>query len=174
MRKITRGPKPARALRELGLGSDLPAVVPTTAGIIEALRGTDSAAAARGRAVYGAEPNRPLVEFLTAAGALVSTVAPYRYADAATDAAVQDLLERMRRGAVDAIAFTSKAQVERLFRAAPPNRCAPPWKRPASRRSGPVVAIRSRPTAWSWPDARQRLVHEASDRVSILIGCAAS
>ncbi len=119
MRKITRGPKPARALRELGLGSDLPAVVPTTAGIIEALRGTDLRQRRVGVQLYGAEPNRPLVEYLTAAGALVSTVAPYRYADAATDAAVQELLERMRRGEVDAIAFTSKGQVERLFRAAP-------------------------------------------------------
>jgi uroporphyrinogen-III synthase len=69
--------------------------------------------------LYGAEPNLPLIEFLTSAGALVSTVAPYLYADAATDAAVQELIERMRRGEVDAIAFTSKAQVERLFRAAP-------------------------------------------------------
>jgi len=37
MRKITRGPKPARALRELGLQSDLAAEVPTTEGIIALL-----------------------------------------------------------------------------------------------------------------------------------------
>jgi uroporphyrinogen-III synthase len=119
MRKITRGPKPARALRELGLNSDLPAAVPTSAGIIEALRALDLQQRRVGVQLYGAEPNLPLIEFLTSAGAQVSTVAPYRYADAATDAAVQELLERMRRGEVDAIAFTSKAQVERLFRAAP-------------------------------------------------------
>jgi uroporphyrinogen-III synthase len=119
MRKITRGPKPARALRELGLSSDLPAAVPTTEGIIDALRGLDLQQRRVGVQLYGAEPNLPLIEFLTGAGALVSTVAPYLYADAATDAAVQELLERMRRGDVDAIAFTSKAQVERLFRAAP-------------------------------------------------------
>src|SRR3981081_534736 len=34
VRKITRGPKPARALRELGLQPDPPAQPPTTAGII--------------------------------------------------------------------------------------------------------------------------------------------
>jgi uroporphyrinogen-III synthase len=119
VRKITRGPKPARALRELGLSSDLPAAVPTTAGIIEALRTMDLQQRRVGVQLYGAEPNLPLIEFLTGAGALVSTVAPYLYANAATDAAVQELLERMRRGEVDAIAFTSKAQVERLFRAAP-------------------------------------------------------
>ena len=119
MRKITRGPKPARALRELGLSSDLPAAVPTTAGVIEALRALDLHGRRVGVQLYGGEPNRPLIEFLGGAGALVSSVAPYRYADAATDAAAKELLERMRAGEVDAIAFTSKAQVERLFRAAP-------------------------------------------------------
>jgi uroporphyrinogen-III synthase len=119
MRRITRGPKPARALRELGLSSDLPAAVPTTEGIIDALRGLDLQQRRVGVQLYGAEPNLPLIEFLTGAGALVSTVAPYLYADAATDAAVRELLERMRRREVDAIAFTSKAQVDRLFRAAP-------------------------------------------------------
>ena len=49
----------------------------------------------------------------------MATVAPYLYADAASETAVRELLGRMRRGDVDAIAFTSKAQVERLFRAAP-------------------------------------------------------
>ncbi|MFI4869063.1 MAG: uroporphyrinogen-III synthase [Steroidobacterales bacterium] len=119
MRKITRGPKPARALRELGLASDLAAAVPTTAGVIETLRGLDLSRRRVGVQLYGGEPNRALIEFLERAGARVARVAPYLYADAATEAAVQELLERMRSGAVDAIAFTSKAQVERLFRAAP-------------------------------------------------------
>jgi uroporphyrinogen-III synthase len=99
--------------------SDLPATVPTTAGVIEALAAIDWHGRRVGVQLYGAEPNLPLIEFLTGAGALVSTVAPYLYADAASETAVQDLLGRMRRGEVDAIAFTSKAQVERLFRAAP-------------------------------------------------------
>jgi uroporphyrinogen-III synthase len=122
MRKITRGPKPARALRELGLSSDLPAAVPTTAGVIDALRAVDLHRRRVGVQLYGGEPNLPLIDFLNGAGALVSSVAPYLYADAATEAAVQELLERMRSGEVDAIAFTSKAQVERLFRAAPAER----------------------------------------------------
>jgi len=119
MRKITRGPKPARALRELGLSSDLPAAVPTSAGVIEALRALDLHGRRVGVQLYGGEPNRPLIDFLASAGARVSVVAPYRYADAASDATAQELLERMRAGEVDAIAFTSKAQVERLFRVAP-------------------------------------------------------
>ena len=41
------------------------------------------------------------------------------YANASDDAAVRALLEQLRSGRVDAIAFTSKAQVERLFAVAP-------------------------------------------------------
>jgi uroporphyrinogen-III synthase len=119
LRKITRGPKPARALRELGLSADLPAVTPTTPGVIDTLRPIDLNGRRVGLQLYGDDPNRPLVEFLREAGAQVRIVAPYRYADGATAAAVAELLTLMRSGGVDAIAFTSKAQVERLFRAAP-------------------------------------------------------
>jgi uroporphyrinogen-III synthase len=42
-------------------------------------------------------------------------VAPYVYANASDDAAVIEVLDRLRSGAVDAIAFTSKAQIDRLF-----------------------------------------------------------
>ncbi len=119
VRKITRGPKPARALRELGLGSDLAAEPPTTSGVIETLGRLDWHGRRVGVQLYGEEPNRVLIEFLQAAGAQVSSVAPYRYANAASDSAVRDLLLRLRAGHIDAIAFTSKAQVERLFGLAP-------------------------------------------------------
>lgn len=119
VRKITRGPKPARALRELELRAELPAAQPTTAGVIETLRALTLAGRRVGVQLYGDDPNQPLIDFLLGAGARVRTVAPYRYAEGATDAAVCELLSRMRSGAVDAIAFTSKAQVERLFRTAP-------------------------------------------------------
>ncbi len=117
VRKITRGPKPARALRELGLGTDLPAEPPTTAGIIGTLRRVDLAGRRVGLQLYGTEPNRPLIEFLSGAGASVLPVAPYVYADEADDRAVRALLERMASGTVDAIAFTSTSQVERLYSA---------------------------------------------------------
>lgn len=120
LRKITRGPKPARALRALGFTPDLAATPPTTAGVIETLRGTDLRGRRVGVQLYGTDPNRPLVEFLEAAGAAVLSVAPYIYAEAASDAAVRELLQRLVAGQIDALAFTSKAQVERLFRAAAP------------------------------------------------------
>jgi uroporphyrinogen-III synthase len=117
-RKITRGPKPARALRELGLKTDIAPERPTTEGIIDSLRGLDLRGRRFGVQLYGTDPNRPLVDFLAGAGASVSTVAPYVYADAADDQAVAALLERMRSGGIDAIAFTSTPQVERVFAAA--------------------------------------------------------
>ncbi len=119
VRTITRGPKPARALRELGRASDYAAVPPTTAGVIELLGGLDCRGRRVGVQLYGEDPNRPLIEFLQAAGATVSTVAPYRYAADATAAAVHELLTRLTAGEIDAIAFTSKAQVERLFALSP-------------------------------------------------------
>ena len=50
--------------------------------------------------LYGAEPNLPLINFLKEAGASVSTVAPYVYADKADDDAVRELLHEdgERRG----------------------------------------------------------------------------
>lgn len=115
VRKVTRGPKPARALRELGLASDLEAGVPTTEGIIAALSQLELRGHVVGVQLYGSEPNLPLQQMLRSAGAEPRCVAPYVYADAADDAAVRSLLARLRSGEVDAIAFTSKAQVARLF-----------------------------------------------------------
>jgi uroporphyrinogen-III synthase len=117
-RKITRGPKPARALKEVGLSSDLPAAVPTSAGVIDELRALDLAGRRVGVQLYGEEPNRPLVEFLAGAGAQALTVAPYVYASASDDAAVVDLIAAVAEMRVDAIAFTSASQVERLWQVA--------------------------------------------------------
>src|SRR5215470_10760980 len=89
VRKITRGPKPARALRELGLKPDIAAEVPTTEGIINSLRAHDLRGRRVGVQLYGTEPNRPLIEFLENAGATVMPVAPYVYADKAEDVAVR-------------------------------------------------------------------------------------
>jgi len=115
VRTITRGPKPAKALRELGLKPDLTAERPTTEGVIASLRGFDLRGRRVGVQLYGTEPNRPLVDFLERAGAAVSSVAPYVYADAADERQVRALLEELRAGRIDAIAFTSSAQIERLI-----------------------------------------------------------
>jgi uroporphyrinogen-III synthase len=118
VRIVARGPKPGRVLRELGLRPDVVADPATTPGVIACLRGLDLRGRRVGVQLYGAEPNEPLMAFLAEAGAQAQPVAPYRYADAADDAEVLALVERMRQGEIDAIAFTSLQQVERLFRLA--------------------------------------------------------
>jgi uroporphyrinogen-III synthase len=141
VRKITRGPKPARALRELGLKPDIAAQVPTTEGVIASLRAAgDLAGRTVGVQLYGTEPNRPLIDFLQSAGARVATVAPYIYADKVDDEAVRALLTQMAAGKVDVIAFTSAKQVERLFLVGPPDLVKSALERTQVAAIGPVVA----------------------------------
>ncbi len=140
VRKITRGPKPARALRELGLKPDIAAERPTTEGVIASLGGHYLQGRRFGVQLYGTEPNRPLVEFLEGGGALVSTVAPYIYADAADDQAVQTLLAQLQSGGIDAIAFTSTPQVERLFAVASTNEVQAALAKTLVAAVGPIVA----------------------------------
>jgi uroporphyrinogen-III synthase len=59
-----------------------------------------------------------LVEFLERAGATVRTVLPYVYAPAADAVRVVQLVERMARGEVDFLVFTSSPQVDRLYEVA--------------------------------------------------------
>ncbi|MGH8133771.1 MAG: uroporphyrinogen-III synthase, partial [Steroidobacteraceae bacterium] len=122
------------------LKPDLTAEPPTTAGIIAALSGENLAGRRVGVQLYGTQPNRPLVEFLEGAGATLLTVAPYVYADASDDAAVRGLIERLAAGAVDAIAFTSTAQVERLFAVASAGAVSAALGRTLVAAIGPVVA----------------------------------
>jgi uroporphyrinogen-III synthase len=142
VRKITRGPKPAKALRELGLKPDIAAETPTTDGVIASLKSQPLCGRRVGLQLYGTEPNRPLVEFLESAGATVLTVAPYVYADKADDDAVLALLGRLQAGDVDAIAFTSMAQVNRLFALAPAETVKAALAATRVAAVGPVVAER--------------------------------
>lgn len=118
VRIVARGPKPGRVLREWGLKPALVADPATTPGMISLLQGLDLRGRRVGVQLYGEEPNALLMDFLATAGAQALPVAPYVYADAAADAEVLALIEAMRQGRVDAIAFTSLQQVERLFRVA--------------------------------------------------------
>jgi uroporphyrinogen-III synthase len=83
-RKITRGPKPERALRELGLKSDLRAAEPTTDGLIETLSADDLRGRRVGVQLYPGNPNIKFIDFLRQAEAKPHTVLPYVYVPAAT------------------------------------------------------------------------------------------
>ncbi len=140
VRKITRGPKPARALRDLSLKPDLAAEVPTTAGIVATLQQHSLVGRSVGVQLYGTQPNLPLTTFLAAAGARVTCVAPYIYADASDDRAVQRLLDELQAGAVDAIAFTSSAQLDRMFAVATEDQVRCALARTQVAAVGPIVA----------------------------------
>jgi uroporphyrinogen-III synthase len=117
-RKITRGPKPERALRELGLKSDLRAVTPTTDGLLAILSALDLRGRRVGLQLYPGAPEKRIAGFLRDAGAEPETVYPYIYASAAEEQSVVALIDRMANGGIDVIAFTSSPQVERLLEVA--------------------------------------------------------
>ncbi len=114
---VTRGPKPGRALREVGLAPAVVADEPTTHGVIASLRQQPLQGRTVGVQLYS-ESNRPLVEFLQGAGATVQTILPYVYAPAADAERVGDLIARIARGGVDVVVFTSSPQVDRLYEVA--------------------------------------------------------
>jgi uroporphyrinogen-III synthase len=89
-RKLTRGPKPKRALNRLELEPELVAAAPTTDGLIETLQNVELAGKRVAVQLYSREQDPKLIDYLHARGAEVDFVAPYVYADAA-EAQVQRL-----------------------------------------------------------------------------------
>jgi len=113
---LCRGPKPGRALREMGLSASQQAAVPTTDGIITTLDATELAGKRVAVQLYGEDPNLKLMDYLASRDlAECLPVAPYIYADDSDSAAVLDLVARLEQGGLDMIAFTSKPQVKRLI-----------------------------------------------------------
>lgn len=114
--KICRGPKPGRALKEMGLKPDLLGKAPTTAGIIATLDTLPLAAKRLAVQLYGEDPNLLLMNYLQ--NKLLcshSAVAPYVYASDSDTELVKELILQLTAGEVDLIAFTSQPQVHRLF-----------------------------------------------------------
>jgi uroporphyrinogen-III synthase len=140
---ITRGPKPVRALKEVGLAPAFVAEAPTTAGVIATLKKQ----ALRGKTVavtlYG-EPNPALEQFLADSGATVRAVMPYVFAPATDADRVVEVLRRMANGEVHFILFTSSPQVDWLFEVAEERGEVPLLRRAFERTPvaavGPVVA----------------------------------
>ncbi|HEV8014468.1 MAG TPA: uroporphyrinogen-III synthase [Stellaceae bacterium] len=144
MRTITRGPKPARALRELGLAPGLAAEAPTTEGVIATLGRENLGGRNVGVQLYPGNPNRLLLDFLRGAGAQVDAILPYRYASDAESGQVEAAIRDMAAGAFDAIAFTSTPQLARLQDVAKQRGLEPELRQGLARLQiaavGPVVA----------------------------------
>lgn len=118
LRTIIRGPKPAKALREIGLAPSLSAVSPTTEGVIESLSALDLKGRAFGVQLYPGNPNDLLLDFLRSAGATPYPIVPYRYASDSEAAAVEAAIRQMAAGQIDLVAFTSSPQIDRLLEVA--------------------------------------------------------
>jgi uroporphyrinogen-III synthase len=112
---LTRGPKPVRALKEIGLSPSAVAQKPTTDGVIATLSRQGPLERINvGLTLYGV-PNPELEQFLTSSGAWVATVMPYVFAPGSDEDRVADLIDRMARGEVDVLVLTSSPQVDRLY-----------------------------------------------------------
>jgi uroporphyrinogen-III synthase len=146
-RTVTRGPKPVRALKEIGLAPTTVAAAPTTDGVIATLRHEPLSGQTVGVTLYGA-PNPPLEQFLAQSGATVRTVLPYVYAPATDADRVADLIASLDRGEVDVLIFTSSPQVDRLFEVAVERGLEPTLRQGLKKTPvaavGPVLAERLR------------------------------
>jgi uroporphyrinogen-III synthase len=115
IRKFARGPKPGRALREIGLEPQVTTEKPTSEGIAEMLSRVDLRGHRVGLQLYPDKDHSVLIGAITAQGAEVDTVLPYVYDAQAAETNIVTAIDQMARGRIDAIAFTSSGQVRRLM-----------------------------------------------------------
>lgn len=114
-RIVTRGPKPVRALREVGLVPSLTATEPTSQGILAVLTTHDLMGRRVGVQLYPGDGTLALVAGLMARGANMLPVTPYRYASETEATIVADTIRALAAGRFGLVAFTSSAQLDRLF-----------------------------------------------------------
>jgi uroporphyrinogen-III synthase len=122
-RKFARGPKPGRALREIGLEPQQTTEKPTSEGIAEMLSRFDLGGHRVGLQLYPDKDHSALIGAISAQGAEVDSVLPYVYDAQAADTNIVTAIDEMARGAIDAIALTSSGQVRRLIEVAKAHRC---------------------------------------------------
>jgi uroporphyrinogen-III synthase len=143
-RKFARGPKPGRALREIGLEPQVTTEKPTSEGIAEMLSRIDLAGHRVGLQLYPDKDHAVLIGAITAQGAEVEPVLPYVYDAEAADANIVTAIDEMAQGRIDAIALTSSGQVRRLIEVAQKHHCEDRLREALARTPiasvGPVVS----------------------------------
>jgi uroporphyrinogen-III synthase len=122
-RKFARGPKPGRALREIGLEPQVTTEKPTSEGVAEMLSRVDLRGHRVGVQLYPDRDHGGLIGAITAQGAEVDAVLPYVYDAEVADASIVTAIEEMAQGHIDAIALTSSGQVRRLIEVAQAHGC---------------------------------------------------
>src|SRR5258708_4737299 len=143
-RKFARGPKPGRALREIGLEPQMTTEKPTSEGVAEMLSPLDLKGHRLGLQLYPDKDHSVLIGAITAQGAEIDTVLPYVYDAEAADANIVTAIDEMAQGRVDAIALTNLGQVRRLVEVARARGCEARLRDGLSRTPiasvGPVVS----------------------------------
>ena len=117
-RKFARGPKPGRALREIGLEPQATTEKPTSEGIAEMLGRIDLKGHRLGLQLYPDKDHSRLIGAIKAQGAGVDTVLPYVYDAQVADANIVTAIDEMAAGRIDAMALTNLGQVRRLVEVA--------------------------------------------------------
>src|SRR5258708_1771629 len=123
VQKFARGPKPGRALREIGLEPQMTTEKPTSEGIAEMLARVDLRGHRVGLQLYPDKDHSVLVGAITAQGAEVDIVLPYVYDAQVADANIVTAIDEMAQGRIDAIALTNLGQVRRLVEVAQAHGC---------------------------------------------------
>src|SRR5262249_3963653 len=111
---VTRGPKPGKALGEIGLKPTHLAAAPTPDGVLQALAGLRIDGKSVGVQLYAAE-HVEVPTYLAGRGCKVKSVLPYRMAPASDAARVEELIANLAAGKIDVAVFTSSPQIDRLF-----------------------------------------------------------
>jgi uroporphyrinogen-III synthase len=117
-RKFARGPKPGRALREIGLEPQVTTEKPTSEGIIEMLSRVDLNRHRVGLQLYPDKDHSALIGAITAQGAEVDGVTPYVYDAKAAETNIVTAIDEMAAGHIDAMALTNLGQIRRLIEVA--------------------------------------------------------
>src|ERR1700688_1338803 len=99
-RKFARGPKPGRALREIGLEPQVTTEKPTSEGIAEMLSRLDLRGHRIGLQLYPDKDHGVLIGAIAAQGAEVDPVLPYVYDAQAADANIVTAIDEMAKGAI--------------------------------------------------------------------------
>jgi uroporphyrinogen-III synthase len=123
VRKFARGPKPGRALREIGLEPEITTEKPTSEGIAEMLSRVDLRGHRVGLQLYPDKDHGRLIEAITAQGAEVDPVWPYVYDAQAAETNIITAIDEMAEGRIDAIALTNLGQIRRLIEVARARGC---------------------------------------------------
>lgn len=122
-KRYARGPKPVRALREIGLEADVQTETPTSEGVAAMLAQENLKGHRIGLQLYPDKDHSKLIAAITSLGATVDTVSPYIYDGQAADTNIVAAIDEMAQRRVDAIALTSSGQVRRLIDVARAHNC---------------------------------------------------